>query len=744
MQTLLQNPMPVESNTGQPGLCTVLRIAITRRGVLKLLAAAAGAAAIPAAAQSSVTAQARADAAVRLLGWLELGEDGSVTLFHTTTEIGQGTPSTLAQIVADQLDVPWSAMRLAQAPMVSPFFEDGGYYGTSSSSGLRSQFDELQQLGAAARQLLVETAAAAWQVAAAACETAAGEVVHPATGRRVRYAALAGAATTRPLPANQNIVLRSGGLLGVASPPLGVAERVRGSAKFGIDVVLADMAVATIAQAPTAGAVLVAQDRRAALRWRGVLDVVELPDAVAVVARDTWSALQGLKALDPKWRLPAAAPSSAAWRKTLRSALDGDAGVLVAAFDASTPPQEQRRRARAALAAADKTISAQYETPFAAHQTMEPQNATARVGATSAELWVPTQHQSLVQQSVGKALDLPAAAVTVHTTAVGGGFGRRLEVDVPVQAALIARRLGRPVKLIWSREQDVRHDYFRPAAAARLQAALAPGGRVNAWMIDLACPSILASSGNTHEPEQAGVDFTALMGLGVPYDLPKPSVRWTPVPAPVRVGWWRSVGSSNNCFFVESFVDEIAAELGLSPLAYRRRLLPAGSRARHVLETLASNAQLDGPAPAGRSRGLAMIRMSDSIAAESVEISISDGRVTVHEVHVAFDCGRAINPSAVRAQVQGSVLWGLSACLLEEITFERGAVVQSNFHDYPVARMQQAPRITVHLVDSGATLGGAGEEAVPPIAPALAGALHAATGRRLRELPFARAGLGWA
>lgn len=710
-------------------------LTLSRRGLLLGVAAGGAVAALGWAAYRRPAAE----TAVPLLAWLEIAADGTVTLLHITTDLGQGTPTALAQIVADQLDVPWRAMRLRQAPVRAPFDGEDVEYATSASSGIRAQYDELRTLGATARAMLAAAAAQLWQVPVAEIESADGTMRHRPTGRSLGYGELAPTAAALPVP--KDVRPRPVGPDSAVGKPmarLGIPPRVDGSAVYGIDMRLPDMLVATVAHAPVRGGTLARVDPAPALAVPGVRQVVPLGGAVAVAADGYGQAAKGLAALSPEWTLPAPADDAAPLTDRLRGAALGAEGRLAA--PEGVDPAVQRRWAAGELAAAPVLVDALYETPLAAHMTMEPQTATARVAPSGAELWLPTQNQSLARRTVAAALDLPVDRVTITSTAVGGGFGRRLEPDAAVQAALTARAVGRPVKLIWSREQDVAHDFFRPPAAVRMRLGAGRDGRLRVFCADVACPSLLASSASTHPLGEDGVDFTALMGLLPVYDCPPPSLRWTDVPVPVRVGWWRSVGAFANCFAVESAIDELARAVGQSPMAFRRRNLASSPRALAVLDALEAMAG-DHPPIAGRHRGMALSRMSGTFVAMQVELSVTpDREVVLHQVWAAVDCGLAVNPDAVRAQVEGAILWGLSACLLGEISVRDGKVEQSNFHDYPVLQLAQTPSIAVRLLGDGPP-GGAGEEAVPPLAPAIANALFAATGTRHRTLPFTRSGM---
>jgi isoquinoline 1-oxidoreductase subunit beta len=675
-----------------------------------------------------------------LLGKLRISTDGTVTLLHTTTELGQGTPTALAQLVADQLDIDWSHVRIEQAPVAPPFVTEKASYSTAGSSGIRSQWEQMRKLGATARVLLITAAANRWGVPANECSSEAGQVVHKSTRRRLRYAELAEAAARLPIPAEVTPrAIAETKLIGRSPERFNAKAKVTGAYRYGIDTQFADLCVATIMQCPVPGGRLALVDEAPARAVAGVIAVVKLVDAVAVVAKGYWPARQGLAALKPQWNITTELMDSAGLSARLRKAAMAGDGIYQP--PSGLDPVEHRSTVDAAMAASSRVIEAVYEAPLAAHATMEPQNATARVTKTKAELWLPTQDQKLAQRVVAEELNLALDKVIIHTTGVGGGFGRRLEADYALQVVRIAKAVNRPVKLIWSREEDLQQDYYRPPASARLRAAFDASGQVTAWRFDTACPSIMDSSMNG-EPVAAGkTDFTAFMGLRNAYALPRPYLTWTKVESGLRSGWWRAVGNSQNCFFVESFIDEIAQARGIEPLSYRQQLLAAAPRESRVLEALIVLAQLGTAPPKNHHRGIAMISMSGSVVAQAVELSVeAESRVRLHRITCVMDCGIVVHPSAVKAQIEGSIAWGLSSCFLNEITLREGRVEQSNFHDYPLLRMPQLPPLAIQLLTSDLPPGGAGEEAVPPVAPAIANALFAATGRRVRELPFKRAG----
>lgn len=669
----------------------------------------------------------RAGVTDELSGWVRIAPDDTVTLRSNACEMGQGAPSALAQILADELDVEWSAVQVEMAPVATEFFNPvTREFMTGGSTAVSGMFGPLIQAGATARALLAVAAARRWSVPATECRTERGRVIHTPTGRELRYGEVAAAAAALPLPRTVTPKPRAARrLIGQPLRRLDIGGKVDGSAVFGIDAATSDGApaalVAAIRHCPVLGGTLERLDATAVTRRPGVRAVVRLSDAVAVVARDFWTAKTAVDALSPEWRAgPMATVSSAQIGAQLREATFADGRTTLGAGE-----DLQRLAAATSLAFAQaaRVVERTYELPLLAHATMEPMNATAWVTSERAVLWVPTQTQSALRRALARALGLAEAAVLIHTTLLGGGFGRRQHTDFAVEAALISREVGAPVKLIWSREEDLQHDHYRPAATIRLRAALSAKGDILALRVNIGC-----------------LDTDPTGGL-VPslYAIPNYWVSYAGDNPGVPLGPWRSVDHSQNVFALESFMDELAAELGLSGLALRRKLLASQSRARDVLDAVV---ELAGAPVAGRSRGLAVAERSGSYVAQIAEISLaSDNRVKVHRVFAVIDCGLVVNPSTVEAQMQGGILFGLSTAALSAITLEAGRVVQGNFDSFPLLTMAQAPEVIVRILDRPELPpSGVGEPPVPPIAPALCNAI-AAAGRRCRELPLSRQGL---
>jgi isoquinoline 1-oxidoreductase beta subunit len=697
-------------------------------------AAAAGAALIIGAASS----KADVVSGTTLHRWLRIDRDGRITLLSNTSEIGQGTGTGLAQLVAEELDVDPQQIRLEMAPVLPEFFNPGtNSYAVFGSRGLRGQFDAMRKVGAAARTMLVEAAAERWGTAPDSCRTAGGRV-HHSSGRSLGYGELVADAARRQPPANPSLKPRSRwSVIGTPTPRLDLPAKVDGSAVYGIDASRPGMLVAAIIQCPVRGGRLKSVVSAPALAIAGVRKVVQLTDAVAVVATGYWAAKKGAEALSPAWDLEGALQKSS--DSLLVELQKAGAGGKV--YEAPGVDKDAEAAAvKAGFAAANRVHMASYHVPFLAHATLEPMNATAEVKGGRAELWLPTQTQSATRDAVARALSIAPENVTINTLLSGGGYGRRLEYDFAIQAALIAQQAGAPVKLIWSREEDMTHGFYRPAVAATLAAALGPEGRPQAFTFRSAGPSPLADTrpGTFPTPSFDASYVSAIASS--PYDLGRKLMTWAKVEAGVKCGFWRSVGASQNVFFLESFIDELAHLAGKDPVDYRRTLLADRPRELAVLDAAAHAADWGTPLAPGRGRGVALVSMSDTVSAHVIEIEVGkDGHVEVQRVTCALDCGTVVNPDAVRAQAEGGIVWGLAAAF-NAISLKDGVVEQGNFDSYMLPMLGQMPKIEIHLLGSGTVVGGAGEETVPPVAPALANAIFAATGKRVSQLPLTASG----
>jgi isoquinoline 1-oxidoreductase subunit beta len=684
--------------------------------------------------------------------WVEIAPDGAVTLTVAKSEMGQGARTGLAMILADELEADWERVTLRQAD-ADPRYGD---MGTGGSSSIREGWEPLRRAGAAAREMLRQAAAGRWGVAAAECRAEGGEVVHAGSGRRLGYGELAAAAAKLPVP--ESPPLKDPADFRYVGRPLARYDTpaiVRGEAVYGLDVRLDGMLHAAVARCPVFGGGLAGFDAAAARQVPGVVEVVKLDGVgarvfsapgVAVVAESTWAALEGRRALQVRWAPgPGADASSESLLAACRAAVAAPAEMVSEDGDA-----------RSSLAAADegRRVVAEYQLPFLAHATMEPMNCTAQVAGGRCEVWAPTQFPQWAQQAVAEALGLPPDKVTVHVTLLGGGFGRRINPDYAVEAAQVAAAVARPVQVVWSREDDLQHDFYRPLSVHRLEAVLDPSGRPAAWLYRIAGTAIRAFYGGADTKEPWAQELTGVQVF--PYRVPRFRVEYAAVDSLVPRGWWRSVSSSQNAFVRESFIDELAAKAGQDPYAYRlallgepRKLPLPGDRGfvldtgrlAGVLRLAAEKAGWGKPLPAGRGRGIAAFFDHLSYAAEVAEVSVSGGELRVERVVAAIDCGTVVNPALVERQVEGGIIDGLSPLFGAEITLAAGRIEQSNFDDYPLLTMRQAPAIEVHLAPSAEPPTGAGEPGLPPIAPAVANALAALTGKRVRHLPIRPADL---
>jgi isoquinoline 1-oxidoreductase beta subunit len=690
---------------------------VTRR---TLLAGSAGALGLVLAWRGCVIAQTRPGA---MSEWLAIDPSGAVTLRVTSVEMGQGAQTGLAQIIADEMEADWSRIRVEMAPIQAPFLGDDGDYSTGGSASIDSNFERFRALGAAARDMLARAAAARWSVAPGTCRAHQGTVIHAASGRRLDYGALAIAAASLTPPAKPPLKDRADWrLIGQPVPRLDLPAKVDGSAIYGLDVDLPGMLTATLAQSPRFGGKLVSVDASPALAVPGVKKVVKLEAAVVVVADSYWAAKTGLEALKPAWTAgPLAGVSSADIFTKLRAIAAAGGGEPH--LEKGVDPAAAKAAHAAAFGRAARRYSQTYEAPLLAHATMEPMNATAQVSGDGVTLWIPTQAQMDMRKDVAKAMGVAPDKVDVRTTQIGGGFGRRLNTDYGVFAAQTAAAFKVPVKLVWGRNEDTQHDFYRPASVARLEAALDSAGLPIAFTADIAC-----------------MDSDQFGGVApTPYGLPNSLVSLTTWNPGVPVGAWRSVEWTQNSFFVESFIDELAALAGQDPVAYRERLLAGNPRMLRLLRAVADQARWKTPPAMGRFRGVALCERGGTRCVQIVELTAGAAGQPprVHGVTVGIDCGTAVNPDQVRAQVEGGVTLALSATLAQEITLADGRVEQAYFDSYPMVHMASAPRIETLILDSpGEKVTGVGEPPVPPLAPAVCNALAAATGRRVRALPI--------
>lgn len=722
---------------------------------------------------------------VALNGWVRIATDGTVTVAVPRAEMGQGVFTALPLLLAEELDADWDDVRAEPAPVdriyanqammlnALPFgVEEGGWLvragsaalerlgsvlslqATGGSSSIRDAWGPLRVAGATARAMLVQVAAQRWQVEPSACRTEAGRVIHPDGQRKLGYGELAADAAKLAPPEHVRLKdPKQFRLIGRAAPRQDIPAKVNGSAVFGIDVRVPGMVFASLIQAPVFGADVASFDGSEALQQRGILQVVSIPHAVAVIADSWWRAKQARERVKVQWT---ATPHDAYTSQDLARAADealrdgfglpyvmrGDAEGRIeqARKNGATSGAGRAQEGVAAKAPGPRVLEARYHAPHLAHAALEPINCTARVHEGRVELWVSTQVASLARWRAAQVAGVETEQVTLHLPLVGGGFGRRLEVDMVEQAVRLAMQTqGKPVKMVWTREEDTQHDFYRPAAWADFRAALDEQGRAIAWHNRVAAqpPTNMATVrllpwASSKLPDKSQIEGA----FDVPYAIEHMKVQQLQLESPVPVGFWRSVGHSYNAFFTECFADELAHAEGADPVTWRRARLGAQPRHRAVLDEVARRAGWGTSLPAGRARGVALQGSFGSICAQVVEASLEGDEVRVHRVTCVIDCGVVVHPDTVVAQMQGSIVFALTAALFGGVTVAEGRVQQSSFPDQPLLSLARTPRIDVHLMPSAHPPGGVGEPGVPPLAPALANALFGLTGERLRSLPL--------
>ena len=659
--------------------------------------------------------------------WIRIDPDDRVTLRVASSEMGQGVYTSIPMLLAEELEADWARIQVEMAPADKAYTNPLiGQQLTGGSTAIRAFWTPLRQAGAAGRELLIRAAAQTWNVKDDECRAENSVVIHKASGRRLRYGELVAKAAKLPVPST--VFLKEPSefkLIGKATPRRDTPLKVNGSATFGMDVKHDGLLTAVVARCPVFGGKLKKFDADKSRGVKGVRQVLAIHSGVAVVADSFWAAKHGRDALVVEWdEGPNAKQSSAGIRKNLEQALKRKG--VVARNDGDTVK---------ALKAAAKTLHADYEVPYLAHACMEPMNCTAFATKTGCELWVPTQAQTGAQFVASKITGLPPEKIKVNTTFLGGGFGRRSEQDFVAEAVELSMRTGAPVKVVWTREDDMQHDVYRPATLNRLTAALDKDGQPLAWRHDIAGPSIFARVFPNNIKN--GIDNTSVEGAAnLPYAIPNLHVSWVMENGSVPVGFWRSVGSSQNAYVTECFIDELAHAAGKDPFEFRRTLLARHPRHLGVLQLVAQKAGWDTPPAGGRAHGIAVAEAFGSYCAQVAEVSVERGQVRVHRVVCAIDCGTVVNPDTVVAQMESAIVYGLTAALKGEIVIRDGHVQQSNFNDYPLLRMDEMPEIEVHIVKSIEAPGGVGEPGTPPIAPAVANAVFRLTGKPVRKLPI--------
>jgi isoquinoline 1-oxidoreductase beta subunit len=663
--------------------------------------------------------------------FIRIDLDGKVTVISPSIEMGQGTYTALPMLVAEELDADMAQVTYGIAPPSDKLYGNpavGGAQLTGGSTSVRGFYKPLREAGAAARQMLVAAASEKLGVDATELTTEKGEVIHAKSGQRIGYGALADAAAKLPVP--DRVVLKEPSQFRIIGTPvkrLDASGKVDGAAKFGIDAQVPGMKVATVAASPVFGGTLASVDESAALAVPGVRQVIKINDAVAVVADHYWAARKGLEAAAPKFDAgPNASVSTADIVAALAKASERDGAVGKSVGDAAGE-----------LGKAAQRLESVYENPFLAHAAMEPINCTVHVTPDGCDIWVGTQVPANAQLAASTALGIERDKVSIHNHLLGGGFGRRLEFDFVVQAVLIAKQSKDPIKIVWSREEDIQHDMYRPYYYDRISAGLDPKGELIAWKHRIVGSSIMARF--FPAAFKKDLDSDAVDGaIELPYDIPNVFVDYVREEPPgIPTAFWRGVGPTRNCFVVESFIDELAAAAKKDPVEFRRQLTAKHPRARHVVERAAQLSGWGTPLGERKGRGMALLFAFGTYLAEVAEVSVNDsGEVHVDRVVAVVDCGQVVNPDTVQAQLQSGIIFGISAALWGEITLKDGRVEQSNFDNYRVLRIDEAPKIEVEIVNNGEAPGGIGEPGTSAVMPAVANAVFAATGVRMRKLPL--------
>jgi len=664
--------------------------------------------------------------------FIRIADDDSITIVVNKSEMGQGVYTSLPMLVAEELEADWARIRVESAPVAAVYNHTGfGMQLTGGSSSVPSSWEQLRRVGASARVLLIRAAAQQWGVPEGECHAENSQVIHRTSGRQSSYGTLAEAAARLPLP--EDVALKSPKdfkLIGKPVKRLDTPEKINGKAVFGLDVYLPGMLTVLIARCPVFGGKVKRYDATEAGKVAGVQGVYQVPTGIAVAATGFWPAMTARNLLEIDWdEGPGAALSTAKMRAEY---------LALAKKPGATARKDGD--AKQGLQAAHKTVSAEYEVPYLAHAAMEPLNVVVDLQADHCIIWTGTQSQTMDRAMAAQTAGLKPEQVEIHTTFLGGGFGRRANPrsDFVIEAVQVAKAVGKPVKVVWTREDDMRGGYYCPMWADHIAAGIGKDGKPSAWKHTIVGQSIVADTPFEAFLTKDGIDVTSVEGAAtLPYVIPNLEVGLHSPKNAVPVQWWRSVGHSHTAFVVETMMDELARLAGKDPVAYRLDILPAASRYRGVLQLAADKAGLGRTSlPAGHAHGVAVHQSFDSYVAEVAEVSLEQGKIRVHRVVAAVDCGQVVNPDGVRQQIESGIVYGLSAALHGAITLENGKVLQSNFHDYAPLRFSEMPQIEVHIVDSSEAPTGIGEPGTPPVAPAVANAVFALSGKRLRRMPF--------
>ncbi len=707
-------------------------INLSRRDFLKTSALAGGGLVLgfhfP--SSNSITSAATPRAPFALNAFIRVGPDGAVAFVINKSEMGQGVYTSLPMLIAEELECDWKSIRVEAAP-VDPVYNHTafGIQVTGGSTSVWSEWERLSKAGATAREMLIAAAAKIWKVNPASCRAENGRVIHE-SGKKLTYGELADKAAKVPVP--KDVQLKNPGaykIVGKARHRLDSPAKVNGTAQFGLDVKLPGLLTAVVARSPVFGGKVVSFKADKAKAVPGVKEVVQVPSGVAVVATGFWAAQKGREALEIVWE-------EGEWARLSTSGMREEFAKL-----AQTPGLAARKEGdpEEALAKAARKLSAEYEVPYLAHATMEPLNCCVDLRSDRCNIWTGTQFQTVDRNTAATVAGLKPEQVKIHATYLGGGFGRRANPhsDFVVGAVEVAQAVKKPVKVIWTREDDMKGGYYRPMWYDRLAAGLDGDGKLTAWRHTIVGQSIQVGT-PFESMVKDGVDETSVEGAkDIPYKIPNILVDLHSPKIGVPVQWWRSVGHSHTAFVVESFLDEVAHAAGKDPFEFRRTLLADKPRHRGVLELVAEKAGWGKPLQAGHGRGIAVHESFGSFIAQVAEVSVSsEGKVRIHRVVCVIDCGRIVNPDTIAAQMESGIVFGLSAALYGAITLKNGRVEQSNFDDYPLLRINEMPQVEVHIAPSQEAPGGVGEPGVPPIAPAVANAVFAVTGARVHSLPM--------
>jgi len=656
--------------------------------------------------------------------WIRIAPDGSTTLIVPSSEMGQGVNTSLSMILAEELEADWQSVKTETAPVNSKYINPESNSGqmTAGSSSVKGFWNPLRKAGAAVRLMLQKAAAQKWEIPIEECVAKSGYIYRKNSSQKLSYGELAEAAGKIDIPSDPPLKnSKDYNLVGKSIKRIDIPSKTNGSAQFGIDVRLPEMMYATIRQSPVFGGEVLSYDEDAAKSIRGVKKVTLIPNGIAVIADNTWRAKRGMEVLNLKFHGgKTIGLESQQVQKELLKALDDEGKTKIEA---------------------NQVLDLEYEVPFLAHAPLEPMNCTANVTDNFCEVWVPTQSQGGCMDAAKEITGLDEEQIQIHTTYLGGGFGRRGETDYVKQSLILAKALGKPIKVTWMREEDMQHDFYRPASMSRFQIGLNKDGFPISWNNQLASPSIL----KRFFAPMAWFNIDPLSTEGadeIPYAIEDFNFDYSVVDSGVPVGFWRSVGSSFNAFFTESAIDEAAHLAQQDQFDYRMKLLSGKPRFQKVLEKVMRESKWGRILPKGHGLGISIHKTRGSIAGAVIEVSTDvNGMLNLNKAWIAIDCGKVINPNTVRAQMEGGFTFGLSATLGEEITLKDGRVEQSNFHDYSILRLKGSPEISVEIIESGNEIGGVGEVAVPLAAPALTNAIFSSSGRRIRSLPLSKHGI---